>query len=156
VAEMESLIQDNPAEMPRKRMEEIHGFLNYVFQTNTTMVPYLIGFHMTIDSWRDHSDRDGWRLSRSLISREEKGCWDDVDASPQAAERVRVVPWLADDIRAITYLMKSKIPPLKRVRCELHGRAYYGFGDASGLGFGASFRFGDEVYYGSRPVVHRG
>jgi hypothetical protein len=45
--EMEELIQVNPTAMPRKRMEEICGFLNYVFQTYSTMVPHLIGFHMT-------------------------------------------------------------------------------------------------------------
>jgi hypothetical protein len=54
VEEMAGYIVNDSAHMPRKRMEEIRGFLNYVFQTYTTMLPHLIGFHMTIGSWRRH------------------------------------------------------------------------------------------------------
>jgi hypothetical protein len=33
------------------------------------------------------------------------------------------------------------------VRCHRTRRVYYGFGDASGPGFGASFQFADDIYY---------
>jgi hypothetical protein len=140
VEEMAGYIVNDSAHMPRKRMEEIRGgFLNYVFQTYTTMVPHLIGFHMTIDSWRMHRDREGWRLSSSTIAKEEDGRWDMIDMSAQAPSTVGAVPRLADDIQALKYLMRAgDIPPLKCVRCGGHGKVYYGFGDASGPGFGAS------------------
>jgi hypothetical protein len=111
------------------------------------MVPHLIGFHMSIDSWRNQRERDGWRLLRSIITRGKQGRWDDVDASAQAPATVEAVPRLAEDIRAIQYLMRSEVPALKRVHCGVTGKVYYGFGDASGPGFGASFQFGDELCY---------
>jgi hypothetical protein len=43
--------------------------------------------------------------------------------------------------------MQRDTPPLQRVRCHRTGRVYYGFGDASGPGFGASFQFTNEIYY---------
>jgi hypothetical protein len=104
VSEMQELVRKNPEAMPRHRMEEIRGFPNYVFQTCTSMIPFLIGFHMTIDSWRPHRDRDGWRLSRSLIQRSD-GRWDDSDVSDKAPREVAAVPRLKDDLEALQRLM---------------------------------------------------
>jgi hypothetical protein len=38
-------------------------------------------------------------------------------------------------------------PPLKRVRAKATAKVYYGFGDASGCGFGATIQIGDEILY---------
>jgi hypothetical protein len=58
---------------PHKPLESIHGFLVYVGRTYTTMVPYLKGIHLTLDSWRLNRgadgwpvDDDGWRLSNTV------------------------------------------------------------------------------------------
>jgi hypothetical protein len=36
--------------------------------TYPSMVPYLKGIHQTLDSWRPHRDKDGWKLSMKEIS----------------------------------------------------------------------------------------
>jgi hypothetical protein len=47
--EVLDLIAIDPASLPRKRLEQVRGFLIYVTRTYPCMVPYLIGLHMTID-----------------------------------------------------------------------------------------------------------
>jgi hypothetical protein len=63
LAELQELLEAGPNVMPHKRLEQIRGVLIYVTLTYPCMVPYLIGIHMTIDSWRGNRDADGWRLS---------------------------------------------------------------------------------------------
>jgi hypothetical protein len=46
---------------PRAPLESARGFLIYVSRTYTSMIPYLKGLHLTIDSWRSNWDDDGWR-----------------------------------------------------------------------------------------------
>jgi hypothetical protein len=59
--------------IPHKKLESIRGFSVYVARTYTTMVPYLKGIHLTLDSWRDKRaadgwpvDNDGWRISNTI------------------------------------------------------------------------------------------
>jgi hypothetical protein len=59
--EVMDLIDDDFTKIPRKRLEQIRGFLQYVTRTYTGMNPYLIGFHLTIDGWRENQDDEGWR-----------------------------------------------------------------------------------------------
>ena len=40
------------AKVPRQRLLEIRGFLNYVVQTYAWLAPYMKGMHNTIDGWR--------------------------------------------------------------------------------------------------------
>jgi hypothetical protein len=39
-------------------LEKIRGFLNYVMQVYPAMIPYLRGFHGTLDSWRSSRTAD--------------------------------------------------------------------------------------------------
>jgi hypothetical protein len=48
-----------PGYILHKKMESIWGFLVYVARTYSTMVPYLKGIHLTLDSWRDGRGLDG-------------------------------------------------------------------------------------------------
>jgi hypothetical protein len=54
--EISEMLDRKPDLMDRKRLEQIRGFLQYVTQTYTSFASYLIGLHMTIDSWRDGRD----------------------------------------------------------------------------------------------------
>jgi hypothetical protein len=110
VREMMALVDKAPEAMPRHRMEEIRGFLNYVFQTYASMIPFLIGFHMTVDSWRPHRESEGWRLSRSLIQRSD-GSWDEAETSAEAPATVVAVPRLKNDLEAPQELTKMEAPP---------------------------------------------
>jgi hypothetical protein len=72
---------------------------------------------------------------------------DDEDEDLEAPSTVRGVPRLGDDMRALLSLMDSDLPVLRRVRCKKTSKAYYGFGDASGLGFGATIQIKDKIWY---------
>jgi hypothetical protein len=53
IMETQDLLLADADRIPRKRLEQIRGFLNYVCQTYPTMSSYLISYHMTIDSWQE-------------------------------------------------------------------------------------------------------
>ena len=48
--------------MDRARLEAIRGLLVYSARTYRDMNPYLKGLHLTLDSWRLHRYRDGWKF----------------------------------------------------------------------------------------------
>jgi hypothetical protein len=136
---------DDPVLLDRKRLESARGFLVYVARTYTTMLPYLKGVHLTIDSWRAHRDEEGWRISDDRgVSREE--------ASDTAPERVKAVPRLVRDLEALEELTTAEEPPAIRVRPVATATVAFMYGDASGAGFGQSlWLLGAEevdVFYG--------
>jgi len=128
------------------------GFLVYVTRTYPAMVPYLKGFHLTIEMWRGGRDADGWKLPPKEDDPED-------DQYDEDAARVRhriglkrgnpevhapkdgfttPVPRLADDVAALIQLSQFKLPPLRVVRPSHVVQVFYGFGDASGKQFGAT------------------
>jgi hypothetical protein len=64
-----------------------------------------------------------------------------------APKEVRAVPRLLWDIRALVELMSDAKLLLRRVRVRKTMKAYYGFGDASGYGFGATIQIGDDLWF---------
>jgi hypothetical protein len=149
--EISEMLTTNSDRMDRKRLEQIRGFLQYVTQTYTSFSSYLIGLHMTIDSWRDGRDLEGWRLPILQWRREDKpeDDWGGIEESGplEAPVFVKAVPRLKHDVKALLALMEPTKPPLKRVRGKATAEVYYGFGDASGCGFGATFQIKDEIIY---------
>jgi hypothetical protein len=146
--EIREMLDKDSEKMSRKRLEEIRGFLVYVTRTYVGMAPYLIGLHMTIDSWRAGRDAEGWRTHDEILVRiGEDEEW--MDATPESEQPalVKAVPRLRDDVDALTILCRADQPPLRRVRCSRHASANYGFGDASGCGFGATLQIGDGIEY---------
>jgi hypothetical protein len=61
LTEVMGLIEADPTRIPRKCLEQVRSFLQYVTPTYSGMNPYLIGFHLTIDVWRNNRDEDGWK-----------------------------------------------------------------------------------------------
>ena len=51
---------DEGPDVEHKTLERIRGFLNYVMQVYPAMIPYLRGFHGTLDSWRSNRTADGF------------------------------------------------------------------------------------------------
>ena len=43
-----------------KTTERLIGFIVYVAQTYTGLVPYLKGIYLTLNSWREGRDKEGW------------------------------------------------------------------------------------------------
>ena len=117
-----------------KRLESARGFLVYVANTFKAMVPYLKGIHLTLDSWRDHRDQEGWKIPHSL--REKLEIYEDVgkEAPPlmvQGAAR------LGEDIIVLMQFTSVAAPPLIPARPS-QSLAMFVVGDASGTGFGGS------------------
>jgi hypothetical protein len=145
--EIEEMLEKDPNRMCHKRLEEIRDFLVYVTRTYVGMAPYFIGLHMTIDSWREGQDAEGWRTQERVHVKVEGAEWSGVSGSRGQPEFVKAVPRLKTDLEALTRLFAGEIPPLQRVRCSKHANAHYGFGDASGCGFGATMQFGEEIEF---------
>ena len=148
LVELENVVESNPLTLDRKGLEQIRGFMIYVCQTYTNLTPYLIGIHMSIDSWRDGRDEEGWRTgskTETMVKLEKE--WSDHNKYMEGPSTVRAVPRLRDDIAALRRLMSSDKPILKRIRCSRTGRVMYGFGDASGAGFGATIQIGQEIKF---------
>jgi hypothetical protein len=51
---------DEGPDVEHKPLEKIRCFLNYVMQVYPAMIPYLRGFHGTLDSWRSNRTADGF------------------------------------------------------------------------------------------------
>jgi len=88
--ELNGMLVNAPESLPRKRLEQIRGFLNCVVQTCRPMIPCLNGLHMTIDGWRIGRDDEGWRLPPSADAAH-------VSADPSGKDE-EVIPLLTPDL----------------------------------------------------------
>jgi hypothetical protein len=123
--------------LPRAPLESAQGFLIYVSRTYTSMIPFLKGLHLTIDSWRTNPDDDGWRRTGHFEPKIKDGVVEALNAPPL----VQAVPWLGNDLHALGELMASAEPPHVLVLPIATAAAGFMFGDASRMGFGQSLWF---------------
>ena len=66
----EEVVVENTLFVDSKALERDRGFLVYVSRTYTSTVPYLKGFHHTLETWMGHRDNDGWKKDKN---KERKG-----------------------------------------------------------------------------------
>jgi hypothetical protein len=150
--------------------------LQYVTQTYSGMTPYIIGFHLTIDGWRENRMASGWRKKESQHPTHPQSNCGDGDVSTELVRMsaalgesmetlgsslggedppkfVKAAPRFMSDLKALRPLMMDPTPPLKRARCSKVAMAVYSFVDASGRGVGSTFQVGTNVYfqYGQWP-----
>ncbi len=146
--------------LSHKELLSNRGFLVYVTRTYPAMVPYLKGFHLTIEMWCGGRNFEVWKLKTSDASSLEG---DDVPApdgaedEDEAAANHRIliklgaghayapedglttlVPRFRDNINPLLQLTNFDLPPLHVMRPAHVVHVYYGFGDASGKQFGAN------------------
>ena len=129
----QELKESKDGKLCHKPLERKRGFLIYVTRTYPSMVPYLKGIHLTLDAWRPGRDEDGWRIMDWVGPSAES-------SNLKVPERVPIVSRLMDDLVALIMLTESKTPPLRRIRSKKVVRIYYGFGDASAVGFCSTFQ----------------
>jgi hypothetical protein len=55
--------KDNRPFLDWRVLERETGFLNHLSMTFETMTPYLKGFYLTLNSWREGRDENDWKLS---------------------------------------------------------------------------------------------
>lgn len=133
--------------LPRAELESARGFLIYISLTYTAMVPYLKGLHLMIDGWRPQRDQDGWK--------EVGRCYETViegSNREKAPDKMKAVMRSPGDLQALDELTEAPHPPQIIARPSATACAAFGFGDASGAGFGQSlWLMGEEdidVFYG--------
>jgi len=123
-----------------KPLEQKRGFFIHLMRTYPCITPFLKGMHMTLDSWRGGRTPEGWKRGEvgdlDWEDCNDMGVQNDARSPP---EYVEVVPRLISDIASLTHIMQAECPPRRLVRSLRIAVAIYGFGDASGAGFGSSF-----------------
>ncbi|CAB9525841.1 unknown protein [Seminavis robusta] len=124
----EAMIVADPDRLESSELQRVRGFLNYVAQTYKALVPFITGFHLTIDGWRPNRDLRGWRLTSKQAPIAEKDY-------PAAPKFVKAKPRLISDVKCLIVLCSSPKPPHRRVRPLRTAVVFYGFGDASGSAF---------------------
>lgn len=149
--------------LDRKGMEKGRGFLVHLARTYPIFTPYLKGVHHTLESWRSGRDDDGWKYSGTEWRRfltevgemKDGTAWEEVRKAyiarrdQEAPSRVDgfKVGRLRDDLKVLAGYFKYPLPPRRLVRGKGVMVVKYGFGDASGTGFGASWEEGDGIRY---------
>ena len=148
-------------DIDHKPLESHRGFLIYVSRTYPGMTPYLKGIHATLDSWRPGRDNDGWRVNNRRNHSPGGDEMKDLRHEPKVGgdayynwrdkppKRVRMVGRLRSDMMALRALTDFATPPHRLVRATKSCRVIYGFGDASGTGFGSSIIIGGKLAWKS-------
>lgn len=144
--------QEEAAELHRKTLESWRGFMVHLQRTYPAITPYLKGFHLTLDAWRPGRDQDLWK-QRLTANTEGYWCdqemdwipWEKGDAS--APDYVQPVPPLYSDVAALKVLLMPNEPPLRYIHHHRICTIVYGFGDASGTGFGHTIVQVNGVHY---------
>lgn len=159
VSELQKVCRNSDEKRPmlnRKALERETGFLNHLAMTFETITPFLKGFYLTLNSWRDQRDEEDWkmpdkrwkaflfeRFGSKLITEDElESCLDGSD-DDEAPNVVRASPRLASDVDALmSILFQTPVTPTVSIRSTRLVTVIYGFGDASGTGLGATFTCG--------------
>ena len=163
------IVTEGNALLDYKSLESSVGFLCHVSRTYPIIFPYLKGFYNTLNNWRCDRNEDGWKISKTAwlellageISFESE---DDIHMSfddrrrkfrksqeSEHPEKVQHVPRMKSDLEALKILFAPENPTHRLVRGFSICSALFGFGDASGGGFGSSWqaKIGISYRYGT-------
>jgi hypothetical protein len=126
------------SQLSHKSLEQKRGFFVHLQRTYPCIMSFLKGMHLTIDSWRPGRDLEGWKIHHPSPDADMDLEWNTSD-STDAPEFLTAVPWLHDDLDCLLQLFSPKHPPICFVCSTKIVSVTYGFGNASGEGFGSSF-----------------
>jgi hypothetical protein len=130
--------------------------------TFEAVTPFLKGFHLTLCAHLPSRDDDGWKLPEgSFLSyiNEKRCCGSITEEEARASlnppdhgdipipEQVLPVSRFRDDVFALKELLSSEKPPSVTVRSNSVFEVVYGFGDASGKGFGSTILSSRGIKY---------
>ena len=155
-----------------KGLQSDAGYFVHQAMTFNSLMPFLKGFFLTMNSWRSDRGEDGWKraarewevdLRESLLDKHpemevhqaleslgfgldeaNEGTIPSAESPPQ---EVKAVPRMKTDVQAIEQMFSSAQPPVISVRSSGLVLAVYGFGDASGKGFGSAFGTREGLSY---------
>ena len=127
-----------------KDLERKAGFLVHLSMTYPLLPPFMRGFYLTMNTWREGRDQDGWKMASCMRSE----AWSAKEEARDRPTLVKAAPMFFSHLHAMQMLFRSSKPTL---RLSIRGTSIYEvcymFGDASGAGFGSSSwtRGGDHV-----------
>jgi hypothetical protein len=151
-----------PDDLEYKDLERVRGFLVHLAMTFPMLKPYLKGLHLTLAAHLPQRDSEGWKRGDKnwmvyVAAELDEGRMTELEAhlalNPMSYEDtpvpvlVRPVMRMGEDFRVLEKMFQPKTPPLMMVRCNAVLYVLYGFGDASGSGFGSSLRLPDGIVY---------
>ena len=128
-----------------KQLLSDRGFLVHLVGSYECMVPYLKGIHQTADGWRPDRDKDGWKMSSREWLQYTEWCLSRGEGDPRlpteegAPARVKFTSLFEPHVRALLKLMEGDTPRKQVWRSKKIVYVMYGFGDASGGGFGSTW-----------------
>eukprot|EP00957_Ditylum_brightwellii_P189170 14399524-Ditylum_brightwellii.AAC.1 len=98
-----------------KDMQKGRGFLIHMGETYPMFVPFYRGIHLTLESWRQDRNPEGWKYTKRewrelKIELIETDSDDELD-NPAAPETVSAVPQLHEDLKALDTLSSGANPP---------------------------------------------
>ena len=143
-------------ELPMLKYSELEsdiGFLIHLSMSYPMIKPFLRGFYLTLNSWRDGRDRDGWKIPEKsyklFLELGRRGDeFDDYNdmykvstskSESQAPEKVQAQELMKEHLHILVEMFSAEEPVLRLVRGSSILEVLYIFGDASGLGFGSSW-----------------
>lgn len=68
VQSMQTILREQGGIFDFKTLEKQRGFLVYVSRIYPSLVPYLKGIHLTLDSWRPNRNKDSWKAQSIIAS----------------------------------------------------------------------------------------
>lgn len=128
-----------------KALEKKRGFFNHLQRTYPAITPFLKGFHLTLDGWREHRDEEMWKICGA--ARSDTLDLDDGSRIASAPTLVSPAPRLREDLGVLIKMFASATPAIRSARSTKVAVALYGFGDASSAGFGASVLLPNNSIY---------
>eukprot|EP00957_Ditylum_brightwellii_P180068 13717094-Ditylum_brightwellii.AAC.1 len=135
-----------PAQYDQQDMMKGQGSLVHLCEVYPTIIPYLKGVHLTLESWHMDRDLEGWKYSKKqcLDILKELDPETEVIKEEDAPEQVNSVPSrLRNNLYALKELPQAEAPPLRLLRGVAVNQCTYGFVDASGQGFDSTFKTKD-------------
>ena len=90
----EDVVSEDVCMIHFKTTKRLIGFVVYVAQTYTSLVPYLKGIYLSLNSWRGGRDKEGWLTPEGKRMQREGKLEEDGDPP----DWVRMVPRFQDDV----------------------------------------------------------
>ena len=148
--------KEHPKVLNHKKLERDRGFLNYLGMTYDIIIPFLRGFHNTIDQWRDGRNIEGWKaddgssqwgdildhyvFTGKLSQEEAEALIESQEETDKPPKFVLPVPRLFDDVTMLERIFERDTPANFPIRHSKTAEVFCGFFDASGTGFGSTMQ----------------
>jgi hypothetical protein len=146
-------IEDNDGIVSFKTTERVRGFLCHLSMTFEVITPFLKGFYLLLAKHLPRRDEDGWKFSEKgyltyvhQYLAEGKVSESEAEAMIAAAgeegqehpQTLKATERFKQDLFALGELLSPESPPEVVVRSNAVLQILYGYGDASGKGFGST------------------